>query len=324
MHARDNTGKTCPDFLPYLFATVIAATMENLLFHWTDTISKRLQQNPMRVSVLSPYFSSELKQVILPNITNYSSAFSSLYQGLKTGIAYRILQRNVMFVGQPRIDYFLNQYAGPTIDEHVGVSYRKPITASLAGLFTCFIEMPFLMLDTVKVRMQTQGMGFKEAIMTGNLYNAAGITLVRNVIAATFLFGGSTVVRQSFGLNNPQEATLKQEFIASSVGAVLATSCNNWADMIKTRKQGNYSAIPCITIAKNIWAAEGIKGMFLRGLIPRLCTVAPRTAFTMTVVNQLVKKVNSLSEQGFFSRRQPVPVLQTNTHEHKPVKSNRC
>lgn len=324
MHSHTNTAsKSRPAFLTYFLTSSCVAVFENILFHWTDTISKRLQNNPIRVSASSPQFTSELKQVILPNVTNVRGTFASLYHGLLTGIAYRVLQRNIMFVGQPRADDFLNQHAGPAVERYLGYSFRGPAIAAVAGFITCVLEMPFLLFDTAKVRMQTQGMSFMEAISAGHLYKATGITMTRNVIAATSLFGGATFVRQSFGVRNPQDASLKQECIAAAFGACLATCLNNWADMLKTRLQGNHESKTCRQIASTIWASEGVRGMFLRGLIPRLCTVAPRIAFTMTAVNQIVKKVDGLTGQGFFSRKKSLRQVMQGKHEEN-VNQNRA
>jgi hypothetical protein len=273
-----------------------------MLFHPLDTIAKRLQHNHQRISVFSPQFSIELRQAIFSDATSLRAAFVSLYKGIFVSIAYRILQRNIMFVGQPFVNSILNKKVGSGIEQYFGQSWRGPLTASLAGWMTCIMEMPVLFLDTVKVRMQTQHLEFIPAISSGNLFNAMGITVTRNMIAATSLFGGATFVRQLYGLSNPNEATLQQEWIASSFGATVATTLNNWADTIKTRKQSNNDAKSSMEIASMIWQKEGIRGMFFRGLVPRLATVAPRTAFAMTVVNQIVKKVNAASEQGFFSR----------------------
>lgn len=302
-HSNPNANpnsKTRPALIPYFIGSTIAAVAENLLFHWADTLSKRIQNNRDRLSIMSPD-KNEFKKALLPNVTSVRGVIPSLYQGLTTGIIFRIIQRNVMFAAQPYADFVLNKHAGPMVEDYFGYRYRGPIVAGIAGLMSSTLEMPFLCFDTAKVRMQTQGITFMDAMKQGNLYYAWKITMLRNVIAATALFGGAAFVRQQYGLDSPMQATLVQEGIASSCGALLATSLNNWADMLKTRLQGSNGEKTAIEIAKPIWAEEGLRGLFLRGLIPRLMTVAPRAAFSMTVVNQIVKKVNSVSEQGLFS-----------------------
>lgn len=304
MHSHNSSdSKDRPQFPPYFFASSISATIESMLFHPLDTVAKRLQHNPVRISIYSPQFSTQLKQAVLPNANTLRAAFVSLYQGIFVGIAYRILQRNIMFVGQPAANYILNKKSGPAIEHYFGPTLRGPLIASLAGWMTCIMEMPALFLDTVKVRMQNKHLDFMPAFKSGNLLDSMGITVTRNMIAATSLFGGAAFVRQMYGLNNPNDATLKQEWIASSFGATLATTLNNWADTIKTRVQSNNDGKSYKEIGSLIWKQEGVRGLFFRGLVPRLITVAPRTAFAMTAVNQIVKKVNAASEQGMFSRR---------------------
>lgn len=292
-----------PHFAPYLLASSISAILENIIFFPLDTTAKRLQFTTKPIPFSTTIKNNELKNILFPSTTTLHGAFASLYEGLLSSITYRIAQRNVMFTGQPMVDYWLHKKAGQTIENQFGKTISGPLIATIAGLATSLIEIPFLPFNTASVRMQTQHISFKQAVASGHLYNGSIITIWRNVIAATILFGGAAFARKRlFNIDTPRDASLTQEWLASSIGATLATTANNPLDLIKTRIQANNGLQTGWDIAKTTWIKEGSTG-FMRGLIPRLLTVSPRTAFSMTITNQLVKKATELQSLGFFNKK---------------------
>jgi hypothetical protein len=296
--------KSRPAFFPRFIASTATAISQNfLLGQWIDALSKRLQEHPLHPSITSPNFVNDFKQIVFPNTTNFREIMASLSHGLKISTAYRIMRFNMVFGVQPIVKDALDKYARRRIEPYTGVNYCGPVLEAGAGFVTCVLMGKILFpLDTIKVRMQTQNLSFRQSIAMGNFYCAANIAKVRNGIAGGTLFGGSAFVRKyGFGLDNPQDASLQQETIAVTIAAILATIFNNSTDILKTRVQNAGGTKACGQIAKEIWQKEGAKGLFFRGLGPRLFTVAPSTVFCMVAVNQITKSVNSLSELGFFS-----------------------
>lgn len=297
---QNETATKRPPFFPYLLGSTLSAIFENGLFFPTETLSKRLQVAHMQVTLLNMHQMNRLKATLFPNSKTPIAAFASLYQGSIANIVYRIMQRTAMFTGQPMIEYNINQKIGDHIEQQFGEHARTPITNMIAGSASCFLELPFFPLSTISVRMQTQPVSITKAFYTGHLFNGLLVTTSRNLLSAMALFGSAAFARQSlFGLHDVQKASWQQEWIAASIGATIATTLNNPLDVLKTRIQASNGTLSGAAIAKTIYYNDGVAG-FMRGLVPRFFTVAPRTAVGMTVANQLAKKISLMTKHGFF------------------------
>lgn len=294
-----------PTFFPRFIASTATAISQNfLLGQWIDALSKRLQEHPLHPSITSPNFVNDFKQIVFPNTTNFREMMASLSHGLKISTAYRIIRFNMVFGVQPIVKDALDKYARRRIEPYTGVNYCGSVLEAAAGFVTGVAVGKFLFpMNTIKVRMQTLNLSFRQSIAIGNFFSALKIAKVRDGVAGGTLFGGSAFVRKyMFGLDNPQEASLQQESIAVTIAAILATILNNPADMLKTRLQNAGGTKACGQIAKEILQKEGAKGLFFRGLGPRLFA-APSTVFCMVGVNQITKAVNSLSKPDFISEQ---------------------
>lgn len=314
---RANQEHARPNFLPFFLASVPAAILENILFLPFDTMAK-CHQDSFKQIPAAP--ATPLKYSPLPNTSIIYNTLTSLYKGFLPNTLYRVLQRSIMFTGQPIANHWLDKKAGQAIETQFGKPYRTPLIATLAGFATCFMEIPLFPLSTMTVRKQTRGIAYKDSIVQGGLWNGWSITLARNFVAAGLFFGTAAYIRQRcFNISTPKDATFSQEWIASSMSALLATTANHPLDTIKTLMQANTQhSLSGWAVASKLWAEKGLIG-FMLGYMPRIAVVAPRHAFAMTVVNQLAKEADRLSKQGLFAIKNTPPSnenLQASENQH--------
>lgn len=301
-----------PPFSYYFIASSLTAAFENFVFFPIARMAALQQYKTLKKPAT---FAPDI-QSTHANTMSYRSTLASIYKGLWPNILYRITQRNIMYAGQPIIQYNLNAHIGDAVEEHVGKQYRNPILASTAGIMSSLLEIFFLPLSTISIRMQTQHYTFKEAIATGHLYNGSTITAMRNMQAATILYGFSSYLRQYFNAANPQNISFLQELIAASGGSFVSTLLSHPLDTVKTCQQATHSKQSALTTVEAIWRHYGYRG-FMSGLVPRLSIAAPRTAFTMTATNQFVKGITALSEQGLFAKTKPFSETRATVEEMK-------
>jgi len=300
MHGHSNIdSNSFPNYAAKSITASTVAILENAMFHPVDTIKTLLQQHTKRLTFFTPDLFKEIMHVVLPNVSSFRGAVASFYRGFGDGVKFRVAQKNLMYVGQQWTEKLMDKYTGHAIEHYLGKDWRAPTIEAVAGVISSLPETAFLHWDTAKVRAQA-----KKAIGTGNVYAAAGITILRNAIAASALFGGSSYVRQCYGVTK-KTASFKQEFAASSVGALFATTFNNWADVLKTNMQTSEIKTTTWVIARTVIATKGISGLLLAGLFPRTLTITPRVALGLTFYNRLGLEVEKVFEHGFFSKKKP-------------------
>jgi len=158
-------------------------------------------------------------------------------------------------------------------------------------------EIVLLPLDVLKIKAQTnpetlKGRGLIQIIREEglNLYKGGVWTAARNAPGSFALFGGSAICKEFiFKLDNYNNATFWQDFVASIAGATASIAVASPLDVIKTRIQNKPfdSKEGGISIVKNLIKNEGF-GAFFKGLTPKIIVVGPKLVFSFTIAQQLM------------------------------------
>jgi hypothetical protein len=169
----------------------------------------------------------------------------SLYVGLKFGASYKICQRTAAYGLQP----FLFDHIHATYHESfvslAGQKRARAVEFATAAAIMGTVEVVFIPLDTLKIIAQTNasslgGRSFLQIVQEEGfrLYRGASWTILRNFPGSFALFGGSALVKEkAFHLENYKDATLLQELVASTTGAVWSLTVSSPADVLKARVQ---------------------------------------------------------------------------------------
>jgi len=289
-----------------LFGGATAGISEIMIFHPVDTVAKRLMYNTKNVTGASMGETlANTNLVIFKDVAEkpFFTKFKSLYPGLGFAAGYKIAQRTYKFGGQPIVRDFINKNYGDSMQETFGKKAGKTMSSAVAGSIMGIGEVALLPLDVLKIKAQTnpdtlKGRGFMDLFMKEGrgLYRGSGWTVARNAPGSFALFGGSAVVHYGFlGLENPKDATVMQNFLASIVGAVSSITCAAPLDVIKTRVQSRPFDSPesGLTIIRNLIKEEGLSAFF-KGLTPKILVVGPKLIFSYTVAQSVM---------GFFERK---------------------
>jgi hypothetical protein len=300
-----SSHKKIASYLSAASSTVIQTTGTHVL----DTISKRLQNNKnVYLSFTNPRgFFNSLYPIIYPTKT------SSIWDGYKAALTYRVIACTVTLGSQPLVQDFLIKKYGNEISQWTGNTYKLTATHMISGAIFGVMEVAFLPLDRWKLLRQinntTPFFNLLQQQRT-KLYVGTFITCVRNIKAFSAWFGVSDVVNQYFSNNGqPGNTPFYQRIITSSAGAIAATVISNPADVIKTIKQTQSDRLhshkpdSSIRIFSQVWKENGIKGLG-RGLWPRLGSIVPRLTFLKALSEELSPVINkALDENIYFSRK---------------------
>jgi hypothetical protein len=171
-------------------------------------------------------------------------------------------------------------------------------------------EVLLLPLDLWKISYQTSKtrvkIKFFDLIRTSplDLYRGSFITMARNAPGSFALFGGAAFTKEMLELTNHHDATLLQEFAASSVGSIASVALSNPADVVKTRVQISKGTKTAKSVIKDIVTKEGLHA-FMKGITPKVISVAPKVAMSMTAANVLIKECDTvMTRMGFFAPQQ--------------------
>ncbi|CAI5713921.1 unnamed protein product [Peronospora effusa] len=290
----ENKSSTSSVVAARLLGSTCSGLCELMIFHPVDTIAKRLMTHKEPMHGLSG-----LNQVIFrdayekPVFTRYRS----LFPGLGFAAGYKVSQRIYKFGGQPVVkDYMFKNHAG--FFEHTfGERNAKTMMHAAAGSLIGVGEIALLPLDVLKIRAQTNpaaiaGKGVAHIFKTEGfaLYRGAAWTAARNAPGSFALFGGSALAKEYlFQLENYNNATFFQNFVASILGASASIIVAQPLDVVKTRIQSRPFDSPesGMTIVRNLLKAEGPGGLF-KGLIPKLSVVGPKLVFSFAVAQHLI------------------------------------
>lgn len=281
---------------PHLFSLIlgpaISGITEIVIFHPVDTISKRLQKNNQQ--------GLSLKQIILAekHRQSYAQQVVSIYQGGLRAVAYKGVQRIYKFGGQPIVKSALHKSIGGRIEERFGKKHGKVLIEAIAGSIIGVGEVALLPLDALKVRKQldVKPLNWSSKTVISNfktLYRGVAWTAARNAPGSFCLFGCSAVIKEYlFGLQKYHDATLLQEAVASTAGGICSVTVTNPMDVVKTRIQAEGGKKTGSEVIRHIIHHEGFFA-FGKGVVPKVLAAAPKVAFSMTIANSLIKKIDS-------------------------------
>lgn len=276
--------------ISYYLSAVGGAILENTL-HPLDTISKRLQNSDIKVS-LNPNKLSQLRSTLSTII--YPVNNSSIMDGYVAALTYRSVQRTVMFGTQPIMQSYLHKHIGEPIGTLVGDKYKITVTHMLSGSIIGMSEIAFLFLDKWKILRQLEDkikvipLIRREKL---NLFRGVFATGLRNAQAFSTLYGVDGLVKiHLFNLNPTDHVSFTQKLSSSLIGSIAAVIVTNPADVIKTRVQKNN--VTNLEAIRQISAHAGYSG-YLKGIWPRLFSVTPRLTIIKTASEQLAPMINA-------------------------------
>lgn len=283
-----------------------AGVVELFGFHPVDTVAKRLMAHDAAVRTPGMTFSAALSgysRVALRDAYEHPSLFAryaSLFPGLSFAAAYKILQRVYKFGGQPLATDFMTTRFGAYAEAAAGGDAQKAklLLHASAGACIGVGEVALLPLDVLKIKSQNNpaalaGRGLISILRTeklSGLYKGAGWTAARNAPGSFSLFGASAFVKgRVFGLENFNDATLMQNFVASAAGGIASITVASPLDVVKTRLQMRdfNSKETGLQILSDMMRKEG-PGALLKGLVPKLCVVGPKLIFSFTIAQHTI------------------------------------
>lgn len=272
---------------PKMVGGGIAGIFEIGLFHPIDTLTKRTMYNKEKIS------KKNLSQILFKEYSdkNILDKYKSLYAGAKFGMFYKILQRTYKYGGQS------------VLNEKLKLTDNKSLNQAITGSLIGAGEVILLPLDVLKIRMQTnpdliKNKSFLNIIKEEGmgLYRGSGITIIRNMPGSFALFGANSFTKNViFDLKDEQKATLHQNFISSTIGALTCITVSNPMDVIKVRIQAENKKQNYKKMAKEMLKEEGI-GSFFKGLLPKSLTIAPKLIFSFTIAQEIIKRIYRLTD----------------------------
>lgn len=304
--------------LARLSGSAFAGVVELFGFHPVDTVAKRLMNNasPIRQPGMTAAMTMEgYSRVIFREAHSEPSLlrkYASLFPGLSFAAGYKILQRVYKFGGQPFVREMMTRKFGDTVDRMTGGDKAKSKLwlHALSGAVVGIGEVALLPLDVLKIKSQTnpaalRGRGLltilREERLSG-LYRGAGWTAARNAPGSFALFGASAFVKgKVFGLENFNDASFEQTFVASAAGGVASITVASPLDVIKTRLQTRdfNSGESGFKILRDLLTKEG-PGALFKGLVPKVLVVGPKLVFSFTVAQYTI----AMFENMFARRKQ--------------------
>ncbi|KIV99120.1 uncharacterized protein PV09_09155 [Verruconis gallopava] len=277
-----------------------AGIAELMVFHPVDTTAKRLMSNHGRITS-----ASQLNSVIFREQATASvpKRLLSLFPGLGYAAAYKVLQRVYKYGGQPFARDYLARNHGDWFDRTFGRGTGKALMHATAGSLIGIGEIVLLPLDVLKIKRQTnpdafRGRGVVKIIADEGfgLYRGWGWTAARNAPGSFALFGGSAAAKQYlYKLQDYNEATWMQNFIASIAGASASLVVSAPLDVVKTRIQNrNFDdAKSGFKIVSDMARYEGATAFF-KGLVPKLLMTGPKLVFSFWLAQTLIPAFNKL------------------------------
>jgi hypothetical protein len=291
-------------------AAFCAGFLEITIFHPFDTIAKRLMSNTGAIRGASwAETSANLNKVLFKKDADkpLMRRLGSLYPGIVYGMMYKVLQRVYKFAGQPIVRDAMNRNGvGTAMRDRFGAKGGKLMTESVAGMLIGIGEIVLLPLDRLKILSQTNDAAVKGRSIFSiiaserlGLYAGAGVTALRNAPGSFFLFGGTAFTKDVvFRVGESSQASVLQNFAASTVGGCLSIAVTNPMDVVKTRIQNKNFGERHTSgqVVRAIMREEGF-GAFFKGLTPKITASAPKLVFAYTATEFFIarfKKVRAV------------------------------
>lgn len=279
MNSRQTSENRQSNKSAYLVAGLMSGLVDTF-FHPFDTAAKILQNNDG-----IPRTYAEKYRVLYPNVT------SSLWKGYRIALLHKLTHRSLMFGSTPHLESAINQVVGDKINQ--------PAKQFLVGSSMGLVSLGLLPLDRAKVLIQLGSTKSVLEIMYEErlkMLNGASITLARDTLNLSILFGVSALVKSVVFNQNNQQTTPQQNFTASFIASMVAVVGTNSLDCAKTRIQNAQKQLP-IRDAFYALAKEGPMFLF-KGVTPRLLQYVPRLTIGKTIVDTMPPIISDWMNRG--------------------------
>lgn len=267
----------------------VAGISEICLFHPIDTVAKRLMNNKTKVRSLA-----EFRQTALSG----QSALR-LYSGITAGFMYKVSQRTYKYGGQA--------YLNETFRNKYGLS--KLMSQSLSGCMIGMGEVFLLPLDILKIRKQLFPEKYASRSMFdilrsegSSMYNGTCVTMLRNGLGSTALFGANQFTRQYLLGIEDRRATLPEICMTSTVASLASLFVSSPFDVVKVRVQADPDGkLRARNVMPEIIRTEGVGALF-KGMGPKVMVIGPKLVFSFTIAQYVISRfdeaLNARKNQG--------------------------
>lgn len=283
----------------------ISGVLEIACFHPVDTVAKRLMSN---TNTVFDGKRSKKEGFQMLSRTIFGSAYdkgffgrwASLFPGVSFGALYKVMQRTYKYGCQPILKDFLKPRIGPSLDNSLGKKGGKDLLNAVSGACIGLGEIVLLPFDVLKIKAQVnpqvlQGRGVVEIFQTEGfaLYRGWNWTAARNMPGSFALFGANSFMfTRILGTGGPENSTFPQIVAASCVGGIASIVISSPLDVIKTRIQNKPFDDPRsgMSLLKDLVKDEGAHAFF-KGLTPKLGLIGPKLAFSFTIAQWLIARI---------------------------------
>ncbi len=285
-----------PPALPFIYqliAGAIAGVSEISILYPLDVVKTRFQQQTAMSSLQYKGVVDCFKRIVS------EEGVARLYRGMLSPVIVEAPKRAMKFASQQEFSKLASHYTNG--DPNASKQLASVITGVCTGITEAMIVSSF---ELVKIRMQdranvglyTSTMDCAKKILAqeGPLAFFRGIesAVWRNGSWNGAYFGMIHGIRTHLPLirtENQKTAETLRNFIAGTLGGILATTVNTPFDVVKTRVQ---SFIPSFgTVPVYRWALpgvlkiareEGVRGLY-RGYVPKVLRLGPGGGILLVV-----------------------------------------
>jgi hypothetical protein len=293
VHSRDNKSllEKLNAFLPNNMAqftcAAIAGTISQSIFYPTSTALTRIQVHTSPIRTFDDGMNVIFRDV---RGKGFLSCWSSLYYGFLSAGSYKILTRSVKYGGQPSAARQLEHWCGPQARDYLGEKQSKALLEALAGGCIGISEVIlFHWLDTIRIKRQSgdHTSFWKHLNDPVKLYNGSVITMTRNFVSFSVLFGVSSMLMSMMGLGSAREANLGQRFSSASVAAGVSVLATNPLDVTKTRIQSAANRVSALSMFRQIVSNEGVLALY-KGVTLKILSALPKKALPLALSGYLL------------------------------------
>eukprot|EP00939_MAST-03C_sp_MAST-3C-sp1_P002438 g2438.t1 len=255
----------------------VAGISEICLFHPIDTVAKRLMNNKTKLRSVA-----EFRHTVLGG----HSALR-LYSGLTAGFLYKVSQRTYKYGGQA--------YLNETFRNNYGLT--KLASQSLSGCLIGMGEVFLLPLDILKIRKQLFPEKYASRSMFeimrnegASMYNGTCVTMLRNGLGSTALFGANQLTRQYLLGIEDRRATLPEICLTSTVASLASLFVSSPFDVVKVRVQADPDGnLRARNVMPAIIRNEGMGALF-KGMGPKVMVIGPKLVFSFTIAQYVISR----------------------------------
>lgn len=186
-------------------------------------------------------------------------------------------------------------------------------------------EVFLLPLDILKIRNQLFPEKYANRSVLdvlraegSSMYNGTGVTMVRNGLGSTALFGANQLTKQYIQGGGERQATLPEIFASSTIASVSSLLVSSPFDVLKVRVQADPDGkLRARRVFTQIMQTEG-PGAFWKGMGPKICVVGPKLIFSFTVAQYVISRFDEYFKEQKAVAPTTAPVVgvvTTSRHE---------